>query len=157
MKKLQELLGKIFRPSDREQGTHQTPDSAPKEPSQEFPVSPRINRISWGEMKIEGLGTGRDFKLYPGGGRPWDWKETNTHHVPGIQPKDVQELLDKGSKIVILTRGMKLALETCPETIELLRSREIEFYIRETKKAVELYNKLVDEKKAVGGLFHSTC
>ena len=47
--------------------------------------SPRITHISWGHMEVEGLGTGRDFKLYPGGGREWDWTETNTHHVPGIQ------------------------------------------------------------------------
>jgi len=34
--------------------------------------SPRIVRISWGRMEIEGLGAGKDFKLYPGGGRAWD-------------------------------------------------------------------------------------
>ena len=32
--------------------------------------SPRIVRISWGRMEIEGLGAGKDFKLYPGGGLP---------------------------------------------------------------------------------------
>ena len=33
---------------------------------------PRIVRISWGRMQVEGLGAGKDFKLYPGGGRAWD-------------------------------------------------------------------------------------
>jgi hypothetical protein len=54
------------------------------------------------------LGSGKDFKLYPGGGRVWDWRETNTEHVPGIQPADVQELIDNGSKVVVLSRGIQL-------------------------------------------------
>jgi len=107
-------------------------------------------------MEVEGLGPGRDFKLYPGGGRAWDWTETGTHHVPGIQPSDVQELLDNGSKVIILTRGMELVLQTCPETLQMLRDRGVRYYVEETKKAVELYNQLA-QTEPVGGLFHSTC
>jgi hypothetical protein len=107
-------------------------------------------------MEIEGLGAGRDFKLYPGGGRAWDWKETGTHHVPGIQPADIQELLDHGSRVVVLSRGMQLALQTCPETIQLLRDQGITYHVEETKAAVELYNQLA-QTEPVGGLFHSTC
>lgn len=118
--------------------------------------SPQITQIAWGRMEVEGLGVGRDFKLYPGGGREWDWSETNTHHMPGIQPADVQELLEHGSQIVVLTRGMQLILRTCPETLELLREREVQFYVEETKAAVELYNRLAKTER-VGGLFHSTC
>jgi len=33
---------------------------------------PRIIRVSWGRMQVEGLGAGKDFKLYPGGGRARD-------------------------------------------------------------------------------------
>jgi len=107
-------------------------------------------------MEVEGIGVGRDFKLYPGGGRAWDWRETGTHHVPGIQPGDIQELLDRGSKIIILSRGMDLALQTCPETLRLLRQQGIEYHLEETKAAVEHYNQLA-KAHAVGGLFHSTC
>jgi hypothetical protein len=118
--------------------------------------SPRITHISWGRINVEGLGTGRDFKLFPGGGRKWDWKETGTHHVPGIQPSDVQELLDCGSRVVILSRGMQLRLKTRAETLQMLRDRGITYYVEETKAAVDLYNRL-SRTKAVGGLFHSTC
>ncbi len=118
--------------------------------------SPRITHISWGRMEVEGLGRGRDFKLYPGGGRAWDWTETNTHHVPGIQPADVEELLEHGSRVVVLTRGMELVLRTCPETLELLHERGVEVHVAETRAAVELYNQFA-ETEPVGGLFHSTC
>ena len=119
--------------------------------------SPRISRTAWGRMEIEGLGSGRDFKLWPGGGRAWDWNETNTHHTPGIQPADVEELLQHGSQIVVLGRGRDLRLQICPETIEYLEERAIKCHIRDTAAAVATYNKLAEEGEPVGGLFHSTC
>ncbi len=118
--------------------------------------SPRITMISWGHMEVEGLGSGKDFKLYPGGGRVWDWRETNTEHIPGIQPADVQELLENGSKVVVLSRGMQLRLQTCTETLQILKDKGIAVHVEETKRAAELYNKLA-ESELVGGLFHSTC
>jgi hypothetical protein len=108
-------------------------------------------------MEVDGVGSGRDYKLYPGGGRAWDWKETDTHHVPGIQPVDVEELLAHASKVIVLSRGMHLALETAPETRELLRVRGVTYHIEETNAAVELYNRLAAAGEDVGGLFHSTC
>ena len=107
-------------------------------------------------MEVDGLGTGKDFKLYPGGGRAWDWTETGTRHVPGIQPSDVTELLERESTVIVLSRGMYLALQTCPETLDLLRARGIAVHIEETRAAVALYNQLAQLHK-VGGLFHSTC
>ena len=118
--------------------------------------SPRITHISWGRMEVDGLGTGKDFKLYPGGGRAWDWNETGTRHVPGIQPSDVTELLERDSTVIVLSRGMYLVLETCSETLDLLRARGVAVHVEETRAAVALYNQLA-EWHNVGGLFHSTC
>ncbi len=119
--------------------------------------SPRIVSLSWGRMTVEGIGSGKDFKLWPGGGRDWDWRETNTRHVPGIQPVDVEELLDKGSRIIVLSRGRWLRLRTCPATLELLDTRGVAVHVAETRKAADIYNKLAERGEAVGGLFHSTC
>lgn len=118
--------------------------------------SPRITHLSWGRMEVEGLGAGKDFKLYPGGGRPWDWNETGTRHRPGVQPEDVEELIERGAQVIVLSRGMRQALQVCPETLELLRKRGIEVHVEETGAAVELYNRLAEDGP-VGGLFHSTC
>ncbi len=120
------------------------------------PPSPYVTGLSWGHMEVEGLGTGKDFKLYPGGGRPWDWGETGTRHRPGIQPSDVRELLDHGARVVVLSRGMLRLLGVCPETLDLLRQAKVTFHVEETRAAVRLYNRL-RQTEAVGGLFHSTC
>jgi hypothetical protein len=47
-------------------------------------TSPRIDRVEWGKLVIADH-TFRDAKLFPGGTREWNWRETNTHHVPGVQ------------------------------------------------------------------------
>ena len=119
--------------------------------------SPHIDDISWGRMEVAGVGVGKDFKLWPGGGRDWDWRETDTHHVPGIQPADIQELLDHGSQTIVLSRGMLLMLRTCQETLEMLETRHVSVHVAETKAAAEIYNRLASSGEAVGGLFHSTC
>ncbi len=123
---------------------------------QEVP-SPRIDELSWGRMAIDGVGTGKDFKLWPGGGREWDWTETGTHHVPGIQPADVEELLANGSQAIVLTWGMLLRLQICSRTMSFLEAKGIDVYVAETKKAAQIYNDLASQGEAVGGLFHSTC
>ena len=118
--------------------------------------SPAVLHLSWGRMEIAGLGTVKDAKLYPGGGREWDWSETGTAHDPGIQPADVAELLDHGATTIVLARGMQLRLGVAPETLDLLRDKGITVHVLPTTEAVEQYNRLA-ESEPVGGLFHSTC
>jgi hypothetical protein len=118
--------------------------------------SPRISHHSWGRLEVEGGGRFKDAKLYPGGARAWDWRETGTRHVPGIQPADVQEVLDHGAKVVVLSKGVLGALQVCPETLALLKNRGVAAHVLRTEAAVRLYNELAAEHR-VGGLFHSTC
>ncbi len=120
------------------------------------PASPRIANLSWGRIETADGRTFRDAKLWPGGGREWDWAETGTHHVPGIQPADVAELLEHGATTVVLSRGIWERLQTCPETLDLLARTGIAVEILQTEKAVARYNELAEESP-VGGLFHSTC
>jgi len=108
-------------------------------------------------MDVDGIGIGRDFKLFPGGGRPWDWTETGTHHRPGIQIADLAELLTQGSEVVVLSRGLESMLHTCQDVFELLHTNNIGIYVAETKSAVDIYNSLASGGRRVGGLFHSTC
>jgi len=120
-------------------------------------ASPRILSIGWGKMEIESIGAGKDFKLWPGGGRAWDWAETGTNHVDGIRVADVAELVEHTCEIIILTCGVFSRLKIAPETTEYLDRQGIEAIISETKRGVEIYNNSVENNIRVGGLFHSTC
>ena len=119
--------------------------------------SPQIKNVSWGRLEIEGKTEPyKDAKLFPGGSRNWNWRETRTDHRPGIQIADVQELLEHGSKVVVLSRGMAECLHVPRETLDFLRERQIPVHVLPTQHAVALYNKLA-ENESVGGLFHTTC
>ncbi|MFJ1756989.1 MTH938/NDUFAF3 family protein [Kitasatospora sp. NPDC088134] len=118
--------------------------------------SPQVLRLVWGGMEVEGLAPDKDFALYPGGGHPWDWNVHGTRHSPGVQPGDVQELLDRGAEVVVLSLGMDRVLRIDPATLELLAAAGTEVHLADTRAAVGLYNELARSRR-VGGLFHSTC
>ena len=120
------------------------------------PNSPRISHLSWGHIEVEGHPPFKDAKVFPGGAREWDWRETGTRHVPGIQPADVRELIEHDAKAVVLSTGIWQRLQVCPKTLELLSENDIQFEVLQTEDAVERFN-VLRENIPVGGLFHSTC
>ncbi|MEV0565085.1 Mth938-like domain-containing protein [Dactylosporangium sp. NPDC050588] len=118
--------------------------------------SPRIVDVSWGRIEVEEVGVVKDLKVWPGGGRAWDWGETGTRHSPGVQVADVEELLEHGATVVVLSLGMDEQLGVPDATVDALEARGIEVHVAETREAIDVYNSLVGSA-AVGGLFHSTC
>jgi hypothetical protein len=131
-----------------------------------FQLSPDITHLSWGKIETVNNENGikqifRDCKLYPGTAVEWDWKKTNTRHIPGIQVADIGEMINQVD-IIILSKGMDEVLQVHPDTLaylQYLKDEHLisEFYILQTEKAVALYNQLNNEGKKVGGVFHSTC
>ena len=119
-----------------------------------------ITEFSWGNMEVSIDGQTRSFKdckLWPGGGREWNWGETDTHHSPGIQPADLDEVLAQNVEVMVLACGVFGRLGVTAEAKALLREHEIPYHIKKTKQAVALFNQLSQDGKRVGGLFHSTC
>lgn len=117
--------------------------------------SPRITHLSWGRLETDG-GVFKDARLYPGGAEEWDWNETGTSHDPGIQPEDVEKLLERGATVVILSRGFHERLGVAPETLSMLKEGGIATHVAQTEEAVRLYDELRGTEK-VGALIHSTC
>jgi hypothetical protein len=117
---------------------------------------PRITQIEWGRIDVGPSLSFRDAKLFPDGVRAWDWGETGTRHVPGIQVADVEELLEHGCRTVILSRGMDLVLQVPAATVEWLERQGIRVEVLQSREAVARYNDLCAHE-AVGALIHSTC
>lgn len=122
--------------------------------------SPRILHLSWGRLEVEDPGGAtrryKDAKLFPGGSRAWDWLETGTSHEGGIQPADVEELLEHGAEAVVLSRGMHRRLRVADATLERLEEAGVSVDVLPTDEAARRYTEL-RERTAVAGLFHSTC
>jgi hypothetical protein len=119
--------------------------------------SPIIGDNGWGRIEVHDMGQFRDVKLWPGGGRTWDWDETGTRHNPGIQPADVEELLKGDPETVVLSRGRELRLRTCEETLQLLKGNDIIVVQEETSVAIAEYNRLAQSGRRVAALIHTTC
>lgn len=123
--------------------------------------SPKILNQSWGRMEIEDpdghTRRYKDAKLFPGGSRAWDWNETGTSHRPGVQTADVEEVLDHGAEVVVLSRGVHERLRVPDETVRWVEARGAEAVVLQTEDAVRRYEELREAGKPVGGLFHSTC
>lgn len=120
-------------------------------------TSPLVVADGWGYIEIEGLGRFRDAKVWPGGGRAWDWRETGTEHRPGIQPADVDELVEHELDFVVLGCGRQGRLGVCAETMALLQRHGVQAVRDETAGALETYQALAAEGRRVAGLFHTTC
>ncbi|KAG8429876.1 hypothetical protein GDO86_018981 [Hymenochirus boettgeri] len=119
-------------------------------------ASPEISKVSWGTMKVEGK-VYKDCKVWPGGSRTWNWRETGTDHYPGVQPTDIEEVVKKGVKTLVIGRGMSEALQVPAKTLEYIRAQGVDPLVFQTEKAVKEYNLLVSQGVKVGGVFHSTC
>lgn len=124
--------------------------------SDPIPASPAVVTLAWGRVEVEGLRTFKDVKLFPGGARAWDWRETGTNHEPGIQPQDVSELVAHGADVVILARGFHGRLGVTDAAVRWLEERGVEVHVADTEEAGRLYGEL-RATRHVGALIHSTC
>uniref|UniRef100_A0A8C2IAJ9 Mth938 domain-containing protein n=1 Tax=Cyprinus carpio TaxID=7962 RepID=A0A8C2IAJ9_CYPCA len=120
--------------------------------------SPEIASLSWGHMKVKGCSTSyKDCKVWPGGSRAWDWRETGTSHYPGVQPADLEDVLRTGVQTLVIGRGMNEALQVPPTTLDYVNKLGVDVRVFQTEQAVKEYNALVEQGAKVGGVFHSTC
>ncbi|KAM9801497.1 mth938 domain-containing protein-like [Neosynchiropus ocellatus] len=120
--------------------------------------SPQIVSLSWGEMKVQGSPSSyKDCKVWPGGSRAWDWRETGTRHVPGVQPADLDEVLKSDVDTLVIGCGMNKVLQVPSATLDFVTQKGVDVRVLQTEKAVAEYNRLVVQGAKVGGVFHSTC
>ncbi|KAJ8798332.1 hypothetical protein J1605_001457 [Eschrichtius robustus] len=91
--------------------------------------------------------------------RAGSWYTFSFHvqHSPGVQPADVEEVVEKGVQILVIGRGMSEALKVPLSTVEYLKKKGIDVRVLQTEQAVKEYNALVTQGIRVGGVFHSTC
>ena len=123
-------------------------------------IDTQITDLAWGQMEVTIDGEKqrfKDCKVWPGGAREWRWEDTGTHHNPGIQPADIEEVLEQDIEVIVFGRGQLGRLNVSPETEALMRERRIPYHVEKTKRAVQLFNELARQGKRAGGLFHSTC
>ena len=102
------------------------------------------NEQSEGRIQVSFLGEKSiyaDAIIWPIGHKNWDWNLSDTHHDPGIQLSNVQELvIDYECNFVILSKGFDNILQTSNEAINWLETNKINYAILNSLDAIELYN-----------------
>ena len=77
-----------------------------------------------------------------------------THVIPDWE----QDLLVSGNpEIIVIGDGWYSALKVSEEAKRKFEEAGVEVRVLDTKRAVEEYNRLVDEGKRVNALIHTTC
>ncbi|KAI3354541.1 hypothetical protein L3Q82_019045, partial [Scortum barcoo] len=131
---------------DVREDIRELPSSAHDQQVQQNMSSPEISSLSWGHMKVKGCSSSyKDCKVWPGGSRAWDWRETGTDHHPGVQPADLEEVLKKGIDLLVIGRGMSEALQVPSTTLDFVRQKGVDVKVLQTEKAVAEYNKLAGQ------------
>lgn len=106
--------------------------------------NPTVLSHKWGSITVLYNGKVsiyRDCKLFPGGSKEWDWKETGTRHNPGIQVADlydIEKYIDNNT-VIILSRGVSKVLNITRGIIDYLKNNNYEYIIEQTDNAINLY------------------
>ncbi|MCS7132027.1 MAG: MTH938/NDUFAF3 family protein, partial [Hadesarchaea archaeon] len=69
---------------------------------------------------------------------------------------DRKEALAEGPEMLVVGKGYSGRMEVPRETAEHIRAKGIELVAEDTRKAVEIYNRLSKSKRVVAAL-HLTC
>ena len=82
-----------------------------------------------------------------------DWWRKSGHR---LCLGDIQEILRFKPETLVVGTGALGVLKVQPEVVQHLQSQGIELIVKNTKTAVQVFNRLVTRKNVVGA-FHLTC
>ncbi len=112
----------------------------------------KIEHNSFGNITIDGQTYTSDVIIFPDRVNSSWWRKEG--HL--LQVTDLKDVIKTKPEVLIVGTGAYGAMKVPEQTIEHLKSNGIEVYIENTKKAVELYNKISSKKPAIAAL-HLTC
>jgi len=114
----------------------------------------RVDAYVFGRITIDGVDYTSDVIILPDGVRsPW-WRAAGGHvYAPG----DMGPVFEVGSPWVVLGTGCYDRVQVTDATLEALATAGSEVVIEPTPRAVETFNRLVDEGREVVAALHLTC
>lgn len=112
----------------------------------------RITHYSFGKITIDGKTYNSDVIIYPDHVNPSWWRKEG--HL--LQIADLKDIINVKLPVLIIGTGYYGTMKVPEETLNYLKSNEIEVYIENTQKAVKLYNEISSKKPTIAAL-HLTC
>ena len=114
----------------------------------------RVDAYAFGRITIDGVDYTSDVIILPDGVRsPW-WRAAGGHVYA---PEDLGPVLEAAADCVVLGTGRYDRVEVPGATVKALAAVGSEVVIEPTPRAVETFNRLVDEGREVVAALHLTC
>ena len=112
-----------------------------------------IDFYEFGRMVIDGTAYTNDLILLPHDVHP-DWWRRHGH---SLMENDLDEVFSAGPDTVVIGTGAFGRMRVPPATWEALERAGIQSVVEKTGRAVQIFNRFVDEGRHVAGAFHLTC
>jgi len=112
-----------------------------------------IEEYSFGRITISGQQFTSDLIIFPDGKVLDSWWRQMGHRLTF---EDILPLIETKPEVIVAGTGASGLMKPVAELTHLLARQEIEFVASSTGKAVDIYNRLVNQKK-VGACLHLTC
>lgn len=112
----------------------------------------KITHYSFGTITIDGQTFTSDVIIYP------DRVESKWRRIEGhlLQIEDLADIMIAKPSVLVIGTGASGLMKVPGNTLEYLKSNGVEVHIHDTKKAVEIFNKISSDKPAIAAL-HLTC
>jgi hypothetical protein len=114
--------------------------------------APKIESYDFGHIIIDGQTYYKDVIILPDrviGG--WWRKEGHALH-----PEDLEAVFEAAPEVLVVGQGASGLMRATEETAQVLQTAGIELVVLPTRKAVETYNAMREER-AVAAALHLTC
>lgn len=112
----------------------------------------RIESYSFGRIEVEGKQYDKDLVIFPESIRS-NWRRKSGHML-GLE--DIEDILENQPDVLVIGTGAMGLMKVGEDVRHKLDSAGIEYTIAKTKDAVQEYNKVSGDKKAVFAA-HLTC
>ncbi len=112
----------------------------------------KVEHYSFGVIRLDGREFRHDVIVYGDFVKKWWRKEGHR-----VQLEDVEDLFELKPDIVVIGTGYYGVVKVDEDVVEKLKERGIEVVCEDSKRAVEIYNKLLKEGKKVALAIHLTC
>ncbi len=112
-----------------------------------------IEECSFGSMVINGTKYSSDLVIYPDKRVVDNWRRERGH---GLSINDISLLIESKPEVIVAGTGINGLMRPQAGLAELLSQKGIEFLSASNQKAMNLYNKQLNKKRA-GACFHLFC
>ncbi len=114
-----------------------------------------VRHYEFGRIVVDGKEYTRDIIITPSRVIENWWRKEG--HRVYLEDLEKYGVFNESFEIIVFGTGYHGLVVIEREVIEELKKRGIEYIAEPTRRAVEIYNKLVQDGKKVVGAFHLTC